>query len=221
MWYSKKIFANTDISKQELNIPVSASLQNILKDLQSKNWRGLIVGGAVRDAVTGQIPKDVDVEVYGPNFDQLAEVLKNHGSILGASSQTDESQVIGKAFGVIKFKDSEGNDYDFSLPRRDSKTGVGHTGFDIQVDPNMSPKEAASRRDFTINSLAYDPLTQELHDYFGGKDDLQNKILRATDVEKFGEDPLRVLRGMQLISRIGSKRCKKCKCPMEMKDVNQ
>ena len=139
---------------------------------------------------------------------------------MGGAADENGGQVIGKAFGVIKFRDDEGNDYDFSLPRRDSKTGEGHTGFDVQVDPNMSPKEAASRRDFTFNSIAYDPLTNELHDYYGGKNDLENKILRATDMEKFGEDPLRVLRGMQLISRIGIKKCKKCHCMMQIKQEN-
>lgn len=205
MWYSKIVLASDvgGISKQNLEIPLSHALQNILQELAQNGWRGLIVGGAVRDAVTGHVPKDIDVEVYGPDFAQLAAVLKQHGHVLGGAADENGGQVIGKAFGVIKFRDDEGNDYDFSLPRRDSKTGDGHTGFDIQVDPNMSPKEAASRRDFTFNSLAFDPLTNELHDYYGGKNDLDNKILRATDMEKFGEDPLRVLRGMQFAARMG------------------
>lgn len=205
MWYSKIVLASdvSGISKQNLEIPLSRALQNILQELAQNGWRGLIVGGAVRDAVTGHVPKDIDVEVYGPDFSQLAAVLKQHGHVLGGAADENGGQVIGKAFGVIKFRDDEGNDYDFSLPRRDSKTGDGHTGFDIQVDPNMSPKEAASRRDFTFNSLAFDPLTSELHDYYGGQKDLENKILRATDMEKFGEDPLRVLRGMQFAARMG------------------
>lgn len=246
MWYKKIILANElgGISKQKLDIPLSSALHNILLTLEQNGWRGLIVGGAVRDAITGHIPKDIDIEVYGPNFNQLAAVLKKYGHVLGGAADAQEpyeelvpdprvpdhlrgekftgsghsydiglgwmpnpkpkpDPVIGKAFGVIKFRDDEGNDYDFSLPRRDSKIGDGHTGFDIQVNPNMSPKEAASRRDFTFNSLAFDPLTSELHDYFGGKQDLENKILRATDMEKFGDDPLRVLRGMQFSARMG------------------
>lgn len=205
MWYSKIVLSSdiSGISKQNLDIPLSHALQNILQELAQNGWRGLIVGGAVRDAVTGHVPKDIDVEVYGPDFAQLAAVLKQHGHVLGGAADENGGQVIGKAFGVIKFRDDEGNDYDFSLPRRDSKTGDGHTGFDIQVDPSMSPKEAASRRDFTMNALAFDPLTSELHDYYGGKHDLENKILRATDMEKFGEDPLRVLRGMQFAARMG------------------
>lgn len=205
MWYQRLITASEQkgITEQPLNIPLSSALQNILWALSENGWRGLVVGGAVRDAVLGHVPKDIDVEVYGPDFAQLASVLKKYGHVLGGAADEGDGPVIGKAFGVIKFRDKEGNDYDFSLPRRDSKTGDGHTGFDIQVDPNMSPMEAASRRDFTFNSMAYDPLSGELHDYFGGKSDLDNKILRATDKEKFGEDPLRVLRGMQFAARMG------------------
>jgi len=205
MWYKRLILASQlgGISKHPLNIPLSPSLQAILQEIAAKGWRGLVVGGAVRDAELGYVPKDIDVEVYGPDFAQLAAVLKQHGRVLGGAADDGDGPVIGKAFGVIKFKDEEGNDYDFSLPRRDSKTGDGHTGFDIQVDPNMSPAEAASRRDFTFNSMAYDPLSGELHDYYGGQNDLKNKVLRATDMEKFGEDPLRVLRGMQFAARMG------------------
>ena len=65
---------------------------------------------------------------------------------------------------------------------------------------NIKPKEAASRRDFTFNALAYDPIKEEVHDYFGGVNDIDNGIMRATS-EQFAEDPLRVLRGMQFAAR--------------------
>ena len=65
----------------------------------------------------------------------------------------------------------------------------------------MTPEEAAFRRDFTINSMALDPMTHHLIDPYGGLRDLEQRILRHTS-EKFGEDPLRVLRGQQLIGRL-------------------
>jgi len=156
MWYRTILSSGQQkgITKQNLNIPLSDTLVRILHELEQYGWRGLIVGGAVRDAVLGYVPKDIDIEVYGPDFAQLASVLKKHGHVLGGAADEGDGAVIGKAFGVIKFRDEEGNDYDFSLPRRDSKTGEGHTGFDIQVDPNMSPYEAARRRDFTFNCFA-------------------------------------------------------------------
>ena len=206
MWYRTVLSSEHQdgVTEENLNIPVSVSLVQILQAFKQNGWRGLIVGGAVRDALLGYVPKDIDIEVYGPDFNQLSSVLNEYGYVLGnATNSAESSSIIGKAFGVIKFRDKEGNDYDFSLPRRDSKTGEGHTGFDIQVDPNMSPFEAAKRRDFSFNALAYDPLNYKMYDYFGGRNDLENKILRATDEKTFGEDPLRVLRGMQFAARMG------------------
>jgi tRNA nucleotidyltransferase (CCA-adding enzyme) len=90
---------------------------------------------------------------------------------------------------------------DVSLPRRESKTGPGHRGFHVEGDPSMSFQEAARRRDFTINSMMYDPLTREYLDYFGGREDLQRGIIRVVDPQTFVEDSLRVLRAMQFAAR--------------------
>jgi tRNA nucleotidyltransferase (CCA-adding enzyme) len=98
---------------------------------------------------------------------------------------------VGKAFGVFRVK---GIDADFSLPRRDSKVRPGHTGFDVAYDPGMSFAEASRRRDLTVNSIGLDPLTLEYLDPNGGRRDLREKRLRATDPVHFPEDPLRGLR---------------------------
>ena len=194
MWY-RSIIAQTkdkEVFQQQLPIRMSATLDNILRTLASYGKRALIVGGAVRDAIQGYEPKDIDIEIYNISYSDLANVLSNFG-------RTD---LVGKSFGVIKLTDSEGNDYDFSIPRRDSKSGIGHKSFTSTFDQEITPKEAASRRDFTMNALAYDPLSNEVHDYFGGVEDLKNKTLRATG-PAFAEDPLRVLRGMQFAGRMG------------------
>ena len=60
-------------------------------------------------------------------------------------------------------------EYDFSLPRRESKTGAGHRGFAVDPDPGLSDAEAAARRDFTVNAIAFDPSTGELIDPHGGR----------------------------------------------------
>ena len=166
---------------------ISGIYRNI-KHLRSPS----VVGGAVRDALLGEKPKDIDIEVYGTNYDDLTHTLKKHGKV----------NLVGKQFGVVKFRDPDNNEYDFSLPRRDSKTGVGHRDFKTEFDPDITPKEAASRRDFTFNSMAYDPVKKELHDYFGGEQDLKDKVIRHTS-DQFAEDPLRVLRGMQFSARYG------------------
>lgn len=90
--------------------------------------------------------------------------------------------------------------YDFSVPRKESKMGVGHKGFEITLDSNLSIKEASERRDITVNALAYDPIEDQIYDYFGGLDDLKNKVIRHTS-EKFSEDYLRILRVFQIQAR--------------------
>ncbi len=104
---------------------------------------------------------------------------------------------VGEAFTVYKL----GHDLDVSLPRRERKTGRGHRAFVIEGDPSMSVEEATRRRDFTINAILEDPLTGEIMDPFDGRDDLQNKILRAVSSDTFAEDSLRVLRAAQFAAR--------------------
>ena len=148
----------------------------------SLEGRGILVGGAVRDHfMDRRISKDLDVEVFGLSMQELESVLQKFGKIHAA----------GKSFGVLKLKTSTA-EYDFSLPRREQKTGKGHRGFKITTDPAMSFKEAASRRDFTVNSMGYDLLENTLLDPFEGIEDIKNKKLRHVG-PAFSEDPLRVL----------------------------
>ncbi len=149
-----------------------------------------LVGGSVRDALLGIEQKDFDIEAYGVSYEELAVALSRWG-------RTD---LVGKAFGVVKLRTGSGLEYDFSIPRLDSKKNIGHRGFEVSFSPDITPAEAASRRDFTINSMSYDPRTGELMDFFGGEADLGNRVLRHVS-DAFAEDPLRVLRGMQFVSR--------------------
>lgn len=165
-------------------------MNDILNAIKEAGGLGLLVGGSVRDRQLGVEPKDRDIEVHGLDVNALLDVLKRFG-------RTD---IVGMSFGVIKLYGHDGADYDFSLPRRESKEGRGHKGFIVAPDPDMPIEEAAARRDFTFNAMAYDPLTGQLYDFFDGLVDLQLHWLSATS-EHFGEDPLRVLRGMQFCGR--------------------
>ena len=167
-----------------------SELDRIVRSLHAAGFRALIAGGAVRDDLLGLAPKDFDVEVYGVSFDVLKELLAHYGRI----------DLVGQGFGVVKLTVRGGRVYDFSLPRRDSKIGRAHRDFLATFDPDITPEEAASRRDFTINAMAFDPIANQLLDFFGGREDLANRILRATS-RAFREDPLRVLRGMQFACR--------------------
>ena len=152
--------------------------------------RSYLVGGCVRDWLLGVPVADFDLEVYGLSYPELAGVLSRHG----------RADSVGKSFGVVKLTHSSGAVWDFSVPRRDSKRGPGHKGFDIEFDPELSPLEASARRDFTINSMLWDPRSGEVIDPHGGRSDLEARILRHTSAA-FPEDPLRVLRGMQFAGR--------------------
>ncbi|MEO7297986.1 MAG: HD domain-containing protein [Verrucomicrobiota bacterium] len=169
-------------------IKLPCELQEILS--ASEFNAAYLVGGCVRDNLLGSPGKDFDIEVFGVSYAKLVDLLSRRG----------KPNLVGKSFGVVKMTTPDGFSFDFTIPRRDSKVAVGHKGFEIALDPTIDPQDAASRRDFTINSLMYHVAKDELLDFFGGQRDLQNKILRHTS-SAFVEDPLRVLRGMQLTSR--------------------
>src|SRR5882672_3140654 len=114
-----------------------------------------LVGGCVRDWLLGLASKDFDLEVFGVSYGQLE----------GALSRWGRTDLVGRAFGVVKLTTRAGQTFDFSIPRRDSKVGPGHKGFETTFDPSILPKEAAARRDFTINALMFDPRRNEVLDF--------------------------------------------------------
>ena len=150
--------------------------------------RALLVGGWVRDHWRGQPSKDIDVEVFGVPADRLERLLSQFGPV----------NTVGESFAVFKVAG-----LDVALPRRESKSGRGHRGFRVEGDPTMTIEEAARRRDFTVNAIAFDPLTSEYVDPFDGRGDLQRQVLRAVDPVTFADDSLRVLRGVQFAARFG------------------
>jgi len=160
---------------------------NLALAVRDAGGRALLVGGCVRDGLMGAQPKDWDVEVYGVAPDRLRELLDRFGPV----------NVVGEAYTVYKLC----ADIDVSLPRRERKSGRGHRAFVIEGDPAMSIVEATRRRDFTINAILEDPLTNEIIDPFDGRRDLEQGVLRAVSAETFVEDSLRVLRAAQFAAR--------------------
>ena len=159
--------------------------------------RALCVGGFTRDRlrsleratarqVAASAPKDLDIEVFGIAQEQLHALLLTLGKVVPA----------GQAFPVYKL-----GEIDVALPRRESKTGRGHKGFTVEGDPSMPFDEAARRRDFTVNAIGWDPLTDEYLDPFNGREDLRNRRLRVVDPRTFADDSLRVLRALQFAAR--------------------
>lgn len=154
--------------------------------IRDAGGRALVVGGWVRDALLDRPSKDLDVEVFGLPADRLRALLEGFGRV----------NAVGESFAVYKL-----GDLDVSLPRRESKAGRGHRGFEVHGDPDLPPREAARRRDFTINAISLDPLSGELVDPFGGRADLAARRLRVVDASTFGDDSLRVLRALQFVAR--------------------
>lgn len=171
------------------------TIPNTLKDIFTKliknGAKPILVGGFVRDHFLQMDSKDIDIEVYElDSLDKLALLLEEFGSV----------SLVGKSFGVLKLKIEE-DEYDFSFPRTENKTGYGHTGFDVKVDGTLSYEEGARRRDFTINAIGYDYEQKIFLDPFDGIADLKEKKLKHIDEKTFIEDPLRVYRGIQFCAR--------------------
>ena len=161
--------------------------ERIARLVRDHGGRALVVGGWVRDRLLGIPSKDVDLEVYGLPIDRLQPLLATLGPV----------NAVGESFTVYKVLD-----VDVSLPRRESKIGRGHRAFAVTGDPELSVEEAARRRDFTVNAIAWDPLSGEYLDPFGGRADLlDRKLLRVVDPRTFPDDSLRVLRGIQFAAR--------------------
>ena len=158
----------------------------IARRVDGAGGRALIVGGWVRDRLMGRESKDIDVEVFAIDPASLKNLLDEFGSV----------NTVGESFTVYKVAG-----LDVSVPRRESKTGRGHRGFTVSGEPGLPIDEAARRRDFTINAISWDPLTDEYLDPFDGRGDLERRTLRAVDPRTFGDDSLRVLRALQFSAR--------------------
>jgi tRNA nucleotidyltransferase (CCA-adding enzyme) len=160
--------------------------REIATAVRDAGGRALIVGGWVRDKLLDRPALNVDLEVFGVQPAALRALLERFGKV----------EAVGESFQVYKL-----GDIDVSLPRRDSKKGRGHKGFVVTGDPDMSIEEAARRRDFTVNAISWDPLTEQFSDPFHGREDIARRVLRVVDRETFPDDSLRALRAIQLAAR--------------------
>jgi tRNA nucleotidyltransferase/poly(A) polymerase len=179
-----------------LDCPMSEfSTLPFIRALQQRGAHVYTVGGTVRDSLLGHPRKDVDLLVTGVPQPALLRLLRRYGRV----------QLTGRAFGVLKFLPPtwDGPPIDIALPRTEVSTGVGHRDFTVTFDHTLPVEIDLGRRDFTINAMAMDLADDHLLDPFGGRPDLQQRILRQVSPQAFPEDPLRMLRGVQLATRFG------------------
>jgi len=159
-------------------------IKSIANKIEQAGGRLYLVGGAVRDELLGKTIHDEDYCVTGIGAEKFQELFP-------------EAHIRGKAFAVFDIDGKE-----FAMARTESKQGIGHKEFEIKADPKITIEQDLARRDITINAIAKDVLTGEIIDPFNGRQDLKNKIIKAT-TQHFKEDPLRVYRVARFAVQLG------------------
>lgn len=169
---------------------IPQSVKELHNLFQSKGKKLYLVGGSVRDFLTGDKPKDFDLAT-----DALPdEVLE----ILGKSYRTN---LQGKAFGVVVvYTDDQPGGMEIATFREDVSKGRNP-----QVKLGVGIEDDVKRRDITYNALFYDLDKREIVDLVGGREDLQGRVTRmvGNPIERFDEDSLRILRAFRFASRYG------------------
>src|SRR5436305_9921695 len=161
-----------------------------------------LVGGAVRDELLGLESKDADFVVPGVDYDGLRRALEPYGRVA-------DLEVAGRRVGARLYprdpavRAAAPAGIEFAPPRAERSTGPGRHDFEIVADPELSVEDDMARRDFTVNAIARRLDTGELVDPFGGARDLEQRVLRTVRPRSFAEDPLRIVRGLRLVSQLG------------------
>ena len=164
-------------------------LNKVIDELNQQGATVYFVGGCVRDDLMNRPCHDFDIEVFHITSEKLVETLSQFGHV----------DTFGKQFGIYKLLKLP--EADFALPRLEKKINEGHQGFEVETNPHLSMEKAAMRRDFTINAIYFNTKTNEYEDYYGGIEDLKKGIIRVVNKDTFQEDPLRILRLAQFVSR--------------------
>ena len=174
----------------------------IRRFVRSLGLDAYVVGGAVRDELLGIPHADEDFLVPGVDHAGLRAALEPHGRV-------EDMEVHGQLVGV-RFHASDPAiaalapaGIELTPPRIERSTGPGHHDFEIVADGTASIEDDMRRRDFTVNAIAKRLETGELVDPFGGVRDLERRELRTVGEQSFREDPLRILRGLRLVSQLG------------------
>ena len=171
----------------EAVLPAPADVLRITRVLQDAGFETWTVGGAVRDALAGRAPGDWDLTTAARPRD-VQRIFRR-------------TVPVGVAHGTVGVIGKDGRMYEVTTFRRDVETDGRHA----VVHFSDTVEEDLQRRDFTINAVAWHPLTHELRDPHGGVPDLRDGVLRTVGDprERFREDRLRVLRAIRFAARFG------------------
>jgi len=176
----------------KFDILIPSDILEIAKVFKNNGFKLFVVGGAVRDALLNQTPKDFDLATDAVP-DMVEEMMNASGFITIAT---------GKAFGVINVF-TESGEFEIATFRSDSKESDGRRPDSVTFTTIESD---VLRRDLTINALFFDLDTSEVVDMVGGVEDLKNGVIRTVGdaSERFEEDRLRILRAIRFAGRFGS-----------------
>jgi poly(A) polymerase len=170
----------------------AAALDRLIEALDGAAGATRYIGGWVRDTLLDQTPQDIDVAT------RLApQEVERRAQAAGLNTWSSASGVAHGTIGVVV----GGKSFEVTTLRRDVATDGRHATVAFTEDW----REDAARRDFTINALSADPLTGEIHDYFGGLDDLAAGRVRfiGEPAQRIAEDHLRILRFFRFHARYG------------------
>ena len=183
----------TEETRLPYDIALPEELLDISKIFIDNGSQFYIVGGCVRDAVMGKLPKDFDIAT-NITPDQVIELLTPHKEY--------KLLDIGKAFGVIVIVPPSGEQYEVATFRKDLSGGRRPDAVEF-----TTIEQDVKRRDLTINGLFYNVQTHEIVDFVGGLDDIKNKIVRTIGDPRlrFDEDRLRILRAFRFAFRMGAR----------------
>ncbi len=178
---------------------ISSCALKITQELQKASFSAFVVGGAVRDLLLGLDPKDFDVATNATP-EQVRSTFRR-------------SRIIGRRFRLVhamcgletvEVSTFRGPSPDNGHPLEMNDITDQH-GRLLQDNVFGSQEEDAVRRDFTMNALFYNPVTEEIHDYLNGYDDITARTLRiiGEPVSRYREDPVRMLRAVRLAAKLG------------------
>lgn len=179
----------------------------IIEKLQSSGFDGYVVGGGIRDLLLNKRPKDFDI-VTSATPEQVQKLFKRNSMIIGRRfkivhiifNNINPDKIINNR-PIIERHILEVSTYRSTKVNKHSLNEHGK----ILTDNNYgTQKEDATRRDFTINALFYDPIKEVIIDYHGGINDVENKQLKiiGNPEVRFQEDPVRMLRAIRLAAKL-------------------
>lgn len=177
----------------KIQIEVQDEIKQIAKQIQAAGGHIFIVGGAVRDAIRGVAPKDVDFMIQGIWEAKAKEIISQFGKI-------SEADVISNAPVFIARINDE--DFEFAMARIEVDVAPGKSGFQFISNPDVSVRDDMVRRDFSSGAVAVDVISGEVFDFFGGIKDVQNGIIRHVS-DAFAQSPERVFRAISQAARFG------------------